>query len=107
VDTILRQNKLQAIAQDQARIRENMTALKGSAAERRLLGRYTRQLDEQESAIESLTRVADLESRHERAPGVCRPGGDILVRRDTLTTAFATCPAAPVSSAQSADPTSA
>jgi hypothetical protein len=68
VDTILRQNQLQAIAQDQARIRENMTALKGSAAERRLLERYTRQLDEQESAIESLTReVADLESRHERA----------------------------------------
>ena len=45
-----------------------MTALKGSAAERRLLERYTRQLDEQESAIESLTReVADLESRYERA----------------------------------------
>jgi hypothetical protein len=67
-DTTVRQNKLQAIAQDQARIRENMTALKGSAAERRLLERYTRQLDEQESTIEALTReVADLQSRRERA----------------------------------------
>ena len=40
-----RQQELNAINRDQARIRENMKALKGSAEEKALLQRYTKQLD--------------------------------------------------------------
>ena len=39
------------IVEDQARLRENMKALRGSAEEKQLLQRYTRQLDEQESRL--------------------------------------------------------
>lgn len=39
------------IAADQARLRENMKALKGSAEEKRLLERYVRQLDQQEDQL--------------------------------------------------------
>ena len=42
------------IAQDQQRVRENMKALRGSAEEKQLLQRYTRQLDEQETRLDSL-----------------------------------------------------
>ena len=35
-------------------MRENMKALRGSAEEKQLLQRYTRQLDGQENAIEAL-----------------------------------------------------
>jgi chromosome segregation ATPase len=42
------------IAQDQQRLRENMKALRGSAEEKQLLQRYTRQLDEQENTLEAL-----------------------------------------------------
>ncbi len=43
-----------AIATDQQRLRENMKALRGSAEEKQLLQRYTRQLDEQETRLETL-----------------------------------------------------
>ena len=50
-----RTNALEAerrqIVEDQARLRENMKALRGSAEEKQLLQRYTRQLDEQESRL--------------------------------------------------------
>ena len=39
---------------DQQRLRENMKALRGSAEEKQLLQRYTRQLDEQETRLETL-----------------------------------------------------
>jgi hypothetical protein len=42
------------IAQDQQRLRENMKALRGSAEEKQLLQRYTRQLDEQETRLDTL-----------------------------------------------------
>jgi hypothetical protein len=42
------------IAQDQQRLRENMKALRGSAEEKQLLQRYTRQLDEQETRLATL-----------------------------------------------------
>ncbi len=42
------------IAGDQQRLRENMKALRGSAEEKQLLQRYTRQLDEQETRLETL-----------------------------------------------------
>ena len=41
-------------SQDQQRLRENMKALRGSAEEKQLLQRYTRQLDEQENKLEAL-----------------------------------------------------
>jgi len=46
------------IFDDQQRLRENMKALKGSAEERSLLQRYTRQLNEEEDKLESLRRSA-------------------------------------------------
>jgi hypothetical protein len=49
------------IAADQQRLRENMKALRGSAEERQLLQRYTRQLDQQED------RLAVLEQDHAKA----------------------------------------
>jgi len=42
------------IVSDQQRLRENMKALRGSAEEKQLLQRYTRQLDEQENRIDAL-----------------------------------------------------
>jgi hypothetical protein len=47
-------NEQQTIDQDQARVRENMKALRGSAEERPLLQRYTRQLDAQETRLDAL-----------------------------------------------------
>jgi hypothetical protein len=42
------------IVEDQQRLRENMKALRGSAEEKQLLQRYTRQLDEQENKLDAL-----------------------------------------------------
>ena len=42
------------IGEDQACVRENMKALRGSADEKPLLQRYTRQLDAQETRLETL-----------------------------------------------------
>jgi hypothetical protein len=43
-----------AIVADQQRLRENLKALRGSAEEKLLLQRYTRQLDEQETRLDAL-----------------------------------------------------
>jgi len=48
------ENERTTIGQDQERLRENMKALRGSAEEKQLLQRYTRQLDQQETRIETL-----------------------------------------------------
>jgi hypothetical protein len=45
-----------AIFADQQRLRENMKVLRGSTEERKLLARYTRQLDAHESRLEVLER---------------------------------------------------
>ena len=50
----------QRILENQQRLRENMKALRGSAEEKQLLQRYTRQLDEQEN------RLAVLQQEHDR-----------------------------------------
>ena len=50
------QNQRAAIVEDQQRLRENMKALRGSAEEKQLLQRYTRQLDEQETRLEALQK---------------------------------------------------
>jgi chromosome segregation ATPase len=59
-----RQQELSAINGDQARIRENMKALKGSAEEKALLQRYTKQLDSQEDRLSTLNKeIADLQQK--------------------------------------------
>jgi len=60
--------EIQQITEDQSRVRENVKALGVSAAERRLLERYTRQLEEQENRLDTLkSRQADLNARQVRA----------------------------------------
>jgi hypothetical protein len=49
-----RNAEIARIEKDQQRIRENMKALKGSAEEKALLQRYTRQLNEQEDRLEQV-----------------------------------------------------
>ena len=57
-----------AIVQDQQRLRENMKALRGSAEEKQLLQRYTRQLDEQENKLDALRRdIATTTTRRDTA----------------------------------------
>jgi len=60
-----RQQEVESINKDQARLRENMKALKGSAEEKVLLQRYTRQLDSQEDRLNTLTKeIADLQQKY-------------------------------------------
>jgi chromosome segregation ATPase len=63
-----RQQEVESITKDQARLRENMKALKGSAEEKALMQRYIRQLDSQEDRLNSLTKeIADLQEKHSQA----------------------------------------
>jgi hypothetical protein len=63
-----RDDESKAIYDDQQRIRENLKALKGSAEERSLTERYTKQLDDQENRLQALQREsADLEKQHDDA----------------------------------------
>lgn len=56
------------IYDDQQRLRENLKALKGSAEERALTQRYTQQLADQETRLETLQKEsADLEARQAAA----------------------------------------
>ncbi len=60
-----RQQEVESITKDQARLRENMKALKGTAEEKALLQRYTRQLDSQEDRLTTLTKeTADLQQKY-------------------------------------------
>jgi hypothetical protein len=64
----VRKQERDSINSDQARLRENMKALKGSAEEKALLQRYTRQLDQEEDRLAALeTEVADLTTKRESA----------------------------------------
>jgi hypothetical protein len=51
-----RQKDIDRIVEDQVRLRENMKALRGSAEEKALLQRYTRQLDDQENQLDTLRK---------------------------------------------------
>jgi hypothetical protein len=63
-ETETRQKELSAINTDQARIRENMKALRGGAEEKALLARYTRQLDSQEDRLNLLHKeITDLQQK--------------------------------------------
>jgi hypothetical protein len=61
-----RQAEMESIDHDQARLRENMKALKGSAQEKTLLERYTKQLDAQEDRLAELQKEIK-EQRMKRA----------------------------------------
>ena len=52
-----RQKDIDRIVADQARLRENMKALKGSSEEKALLQRYTSQLNQQETELDSLRKT--------------------------------------------------
>ena len=63
-----RQHDIDRIVDDQARLRENMKALRGSAEEKALLQRYTRQLDEQETQLDGLRKkIEETEARRDKA----------------------------------------
>jgi hypothetical protein len=61
-----RQAQVGSINQDQGRLRENMKALKGSAEEKALLQRYTRELNEQEDKLQTVRgEMAKLETQRD------------------------------------------
>jgi hypothetical protein len=63
-----REDDTTKIFDDQQRLRENMKALKGSAEEKVLLQRYTRQLNDQEDRLEALKKeMKDLEAKKDAA----------------------------------------
>jgi hypothetical protein len=63
-----RDDETSKIYDDQQRLRENMKALKGSAEEKILLQRYTKQLNDQEDRLEALRKeIKQLESQSENA----------------------------------------
>lgn len=63
-----REEQQKSIDDDQARLRENLKALKGSAEERELVQRYTRQLNTQEDSLDELKKqLADLRTQREVA----------------------------------------
>jgi hypothetical protein len=80
-----RQHEVETITKDQARLRENMKALKGSAEEKALLQRYTRQLDSQEDRLNTLTKeISDLQEKQAQA----RNQLDQIVQQITLDESF-------------------
>jgi hypothetical protein len=54
-----RQTQISAISLDQQRLRENMKALKGSAEEKALLQRYTKELNDQEDKLQTARAEID------------------------------------------------
>ena len=63
-----RQKDIDRIVEDQGRLRENMKALKGSSEQKALLQRYTKQLDQQETQLESLRKtIQDTEAQRDKA----------------------------------------
>lgn len=64
------QKQVQDISNDQARVRENMKALKGSAEEKVLLTRYAQQLNSQEDQLVALrAQVVTLQDKRARLAG--------------------------------------
>jgi len=63
-----RQKDIDRIVEDQGRLRENMKALRGSTEEKALLQRYTKQLDDQETQLDSLRKkIHDTEAQRDKA----------------------------------------
>lgn len=62
-----RQKDIDRIVEDQGRLRENMKGLRGSAEEKALLQRYTKQLDEQETQLDALRKkIKDTEAQRDK-----------------------------------------
>ena len=73
------------IVTDQARLRENMKALKGSSEEKALIERYTSQLDQQENQLESLRKnIQDTEACGDKATDAFENRIDNLQLESTL-----------------------
>jgi hypothetical protein len=80
-----REKERQKIFADQARIRENLKALKGTAEERALTQRYTQELADQETRLETLRHEsADLQSKRDQAQAAL----DNMIENLTLNTAI-------------------
>jgi hypothetical protein len=80
-----RQHEIETITKDQARVRENMKALKGSAEEKALLQRYAHQLDTQEDRLNALNKeISDLQEKQTQA----RNQLDQIVQQITLDENF-------------------
>jgi hypothetical protein len=80
-----RQREIENITKDQARVRENMKALKGSAEEKALLQRYAHQLDSQEDRLNTLNKeISDLQEKQTQA----RNQLDQVVQQITLDESF-------------------
>jgi hypothetical protein len=80
-----REAEVAAIGQDQSRVRENMKALERSQAERRLLDRYVRELDAQETRLDEIEReLASLRAARQTAAGEL----DELIRTVSLDVTF-------------------
>jgi len=80
-----RQHEIETITKDQARVRENMKALKGSAEEKALLQRYAHQLDAQEDRLNALNKeISDLQEKQNQA----RNQLDQIVQQITLDENF-------------------
>ena len=63
-----RQKDIDRIVADQARLRENMKALKGSSEEKALVQRYTGELDQQETQLDSLRKtIQSTEAQRDQA----------------------------------------
>jgi predicted RNase H-like nuclease (RuvC/YqgF family) len=62
-----RMRETEQIFKDQERLRENLKALGGRTEEKALVGRYTRQLDEQETRLDVIKReIAERETKRAR-----------------------------------------
>jgi hypothetical protein len=62
------QKNIDQIFADQSRLRENMKALKGSAEEKALLQRYTKQLDDEETQLDALRKkMQDTQTQRDKA----------------------------------------
>jgi len=80
-----RQKDIDRIVEDQGRLRENMKALRGSAEEKALLQRYTKQLDEQETQIDTLRKkIRETEEQRDKANEVLEKMIDDLQIEATL-----------------------
>lgn len=80
-----RQHEVETITKDQARLRENMKALRGSAEEKALLQRYAHQLDSQEDRLNTLAKeISDLQEKQNQA----RAELDQIVQQITLDESF-------------------
>jgi Carboxypeptidase regulatory-like domain len=81
----LRQKDIERIVDDQGRLRENMKALRGSAEEKALLQRYTRQLDEQETRLDGLRKkIEETEAQRDQASNLLEKMIDDLQIETTI-----------------------